>query len=157
MNREQFLKILIESRYPNVKTFSEEIGIPYTTVRSILERGVGNARVDNVIKICKGLGISPEELNPEFKTNEIIADTVTLMIRLEDSKQKNVYEYAKVQLEEQNKSNTSQFPNRKEEKTEEDYNDPTMVIAAHMDDDFTEEEMEEVLRFIEFAKSKRKK
>ena len=157
MNREEFLKTLIEQRYSNVKRFSEHIGLPYTTVRTILEKGVGNARVDNVIKICKGLGISPEELSPEFKTNEFIADTLTLMIRLEESRQKKVYECTKEQLEEQNKSNISEFPNKKEKKTKEDYNDPTMVIAAHMDDDFTEEEMEEVLRFIEFAKSKRKK
>lgn len=153
MNREQFLKTLIESRYPNVKIFSEKIGLPYTTVRSILERGVGNARVDNVIKICKGLGISPEDLSSDFKTNEIIADTLTMMIGLEESRQKNIYTYTKEQLAEQKKSKVVEISSP----AEDDYNDPTMVIAAHMDDDFTEEEMEEVLRFIEFAKSKRKK
>lgn len=31
-----------------------------------------------------------------------------------------------------------------------------MVITAHLDDDLTEEEMEEVRQFIEFTKSKRK-
>lgn len=50
MNREEFLKSLIESKYKSVKAFSEVINIPYTTIRSILERGVGRAGVDTIIK-----------------------------------------------------------------------------------------------------------
>ncbi|SUM33819.1 transcriptional repressor [Staphylococcus gallinarum] len=45
-----------------MKAFSEEVGLAYTTVRSILERGIFNAKVENVIKICKGLDIKPEDI-----------------------------------------------------------------------------------------------
>lgn len=155
--RELFLKRLIEAKSGNIRAFSIDIGIPYSTIRSILTRGVMNSTVDNIFKICKGLGISPEELSPEFKTNEIIADTLTTMLRLDESRQQSVYNCAKDQLAEQNKTKVTEFSKSAKEEPKEDYNDPTMVIAAHMDDDFTEEEMEEVLRFIEFAKSKRKK
>ncbi|MGL4008157.1 helix-turn-helix domain-containing protein [Staphylococcus nepalensis] len=62
MTKEKDLKRLMEIKSGSVKAFSEEVGLAYTTVRSILERGVFNAKVENVIKICKGLGIKPEDL-----------------------------------------------------------------------------------------------
>lgn len=51
MTNEEVLKKIIEEKYQNVKAFSEKINIPYTTVRSILERGLLNAKVENVIRI----------------------------------------------------------------------------------------------------------
>ncbi len=152
MNKEQYLKDLMEAKSGSVRAFSIDIGIPYSTIRSILTRGVMNSTVDNVIKICKGLGIKPEELAE--MSDSVLNDIHKTVIQLSESRQQNVYQYAKQQLTEQNKSKVIELPSD----TEDDgCNDPTMVIAAHMDDDFTEEEMEEVLRFIEFAKSKRKK
>ncbi len=62
MTKEKDLKRLMEIKSGSVKAFSEEVGLAYTTVRSILERGVFNAKVENVIKICKGLDIKPEDL-----------------------------------------------------------------------------------------------
>ncbi|MGN7113034.1 helix-turn-helix domain-containing protein [Staphylococcus ureilyticus] len=62
MTKEKDLKRLMEIKSGSVKAFSEEVGLAYTTVRSILERGVFNAKVENVIKICKGLNIKPEDL-----------------------------------------------------------------------------------------------
>ncbi|WP_424349968.1 helix-turn-helix domain-containing protein [Latilactobacillus sp. 5-91] len=93
MNREEFLKTLIESKYPNIKVFSEQIGVPYTTVRTILEKGVGNARVDNVIKICKGLNISPDILAPDFKISDTITNTLILMIKLSPKNQEKAFNY----------------------------------------------------------------
>lgn len=62
MKKENELKKLMENKSGSVKAFSEEIGLAYTTVRSILERGILNAKVENVIKICKGLNIKPENI-----------------------------------------------------------------------------------------------
>lgn len=62
MKRAQIIRDLINKTGMNVKAFAREIGLPYSTLRSILERGIGNASVDNVIKICKGLNITIEEL-----------------------------------------------------------------------------------------------
>lgn len=72
MTKEKDLKRLMELKSGSIKAFSEEIGLAYTTVRSILERGVFNAKVENVIKICKGLNIKPEEImdieQPQLET-----------------------------------------------------------------------------------------
>ena len=100
MNKEEYLKDLIEIKYGNVKFFSEHAGLKYTTVRSILERGVLNAKVENVIKICDALGIKPEDI---LKVEDsIINDTNKKMIQLNPDRQQNVYNYADNQLKEQN-------------------------------------------------------
>lgn len=58
MERTQIIKKMIDATGMSIRAFSEVAQIPYTTLRSILERGVSNASVDNVIKICKALGIT---------------------------------------------------------------------------------------------------
>ncbi|MCE4965270.1 XRE family transcriptional regulator [Staphylococcus chromogenes] len=99
MEKENNLKRLMENKSGSVKAFSEDIGLAYTTVRSILERGVYNAKVENVIKICKGLNIKPEDIL--------------------------------------------------------DYEQPQQdTLAAHLDGDFTEEELQEILEYAEFVKQK---
>lgn len=40
--------------------------------------------------------------------------------------------------------------------TEKQANDNTMRVAAHIEDDVTEEELEEIMRFIDYIKSRRK-
>lgn len=60
--RTEVIKNLIKAKSPSIKAFAESIELPYTTLRSMLERGIGNASVDNVIRVCKGLGITIEEL-----------------------------------------------------------------------------------------------
>lgn len=62
MSAEEKLKSLILNRYYSVREFTNEIGIPYTTMHSIFKRGIGNSSVTNVIKICKALGISADAL-----------------------------------------------------------------------------------------------
>ena len=63
MTREEYIRILITEHGYNVKSFANFINLPYSTLRSILSGGVGGASVDNVIKICKGLGITVDILN----------------------------------------------------------------------------------------------
>lgn len=62
MTVEERLKHLILARYKSVSAFASAIGLPYTTVDSILKRGIENAGVGKVIKICKFLGISADRL-----------------------------------------------------------------------------------------------
>lgn len=59
MNREQMLRNLILDRYPSLRQFSKEADIPYSTLMTILSRGVGGASFDAVIQICKKLGVDP--------------------------------------------------------------------------------------------------
>jgi hypothetical protein len=62
MTTEEMLKDYILSRYKSIREFTIMAEIPYTTVKSILDRGVGNSSVNNVIKICKALHISADAL-----------------------------------------------------------------------------------------------
>lgn len=62
MTIEDQLKNLILSRYRSIREFVIAIDMPYTTIDSIFRRGIGNSSVSNVIKICKALGISADEL-----------------------------------------------------------------------------------------------
>lgn len=59
------LKRLIETKYNSVHAFSLENGIPYTTMRSILDRGIMNAKAETVFKICDILGIDPKSFDNE--------------------------------------------------------------------------------------------
>lgn len=62
MTIEEKLKDLILSRYKSIREFTIVVDMPYTTIDSIFRRGVGNSSVSNIIKICKTLGISADEL-----------------------------------------------------------------------------------------------
>lgn len=103
--RTEIIENLIDEKFPSAKAFAEHIEIPYTTLKSILKRGIGNATVDNVLKICKGLGITTDQLERMAAGEDIT------------------------------------------------------TIAAHHDgdEDWTEEELEEIERFKEFIRSKRKR
>lgn len=71
MNREEILKQLISETGLSMKAFAKKAGIPYTTLYSILERGVGKASIDNVIKICKALDITVEDLEKAAETGDL--------------------------------------------------------------------------------------
>ena len=68
--------------------------IPYTTLDSILKRGIGNSSVTNIIKICKALGISVDalaegEIVPISKlvlASKEITDFIDVTDILEDTK-----------------------------------------------------------------------
>lgn len=59
---EAALKDLIISRYGNLKKFTDTIGMPWTTLDSILKRGVANSNISNVLKITRELSIDAEKL-----------------------------------------------------------------------------------------------
>lgn len=59
---EHELKELILSRYGNLKRFSDEIGIAWSTLDGVLKRGVNKANITSLIKICEGLNIDCESL-----------------------------------------------------------------------------------------------
>lgn len=108
--RTEMIKQLIDRGWKSRRSFAEHAGIPASTLTSMLERGIGNASVDNVLKVCAGLGISTDEL---------------------------------LRLSEENSSTTS---------------NPSSIqtIAAHIDEDVTESEIEDIKKYIEFIKSQRK-
>ncbi|MDO3408832.1 helix-turn-helix transcriptional regulator [Saccharibacillus sp. CPCC 101409] len=44
------------------RSFAEEAGLVQSTLQSMLTRGIGGASVDNVLKVCKALDITVEQL-----------------------------------------------------------------------------------------------
>ena len=60
MTREEFLKERI-LQIDSIRGFAASLDMPYTTLLSIL-KNVGGASIDNILKICSGLGISADYL-----------------------------------------------------------------------------------------------
>ncbi|WP_052087962.1 helix-turn-helix domain-containing protein [Paenibacillus wynnii] len=69
MERAKIISRLIEEKGYSRRAFAERIGLPPTTLQSMLNRGVGGAAIDNVLKVTKGLGITIDELE-EMVANE---------------------------------------------------------------------------------------
>lgn len=109
--RTEFVQRLIDENWKSRRQFALSIGLPPTTLNSILERGIGKASVDNVLLICEGLGISADDLQKQSEDQFIVNDSKTSYVT---------------------------------------------TIAAHIDDNVTDEEMEEIKNYIEYIKSKRK-
>lgn len=72
MEREQVIKSLIAKTGMSLKAFANSADVPYTTLYSMLERGIGKASVDNVIKVCKCLGITVEQLFDMAKNDTLV-------------------------------------------------------------------------------------
>ena len=61
-NVENELRELILSKYGNMSDFCKKIGLPWSTLDSILKRGICKANIVNVLKITSELGIDVESL-----------------------------------------------------------------------------------------------
>lgn len=69
---EDEIKKMIVEKYGSMRSFSEKIGIPNSTVVSILDRGINNSNISNVMKMCKELKISVDKLIDENKIVSIL-------------------------------------------------------------------------------------
>lgn len=67
MEKAKILERLIKEQGYSLKAFAEKCNIPYTTLYGIMKNGVGRASVDNIIIICRNLGIKIEELEAMAK------------------------------------------------------------------------------------------
>lgn len=63
MEKAKILEQMIKDTGMSLKAFAAKCNIPYTTLYTILKNGVGRASVDNIIIICRNLGIKVEELD----------------------------------------------------------------------------------------------
>lgn len=68
MNKARILEKLIKEQGYSIRAFAQKCGIPESTLYTILKNGVGRASVDNIITICRNLGIKIEDLE-EMDTN----------------------------------------------------------------------------------------
>lgn len=79
LTRELYLKNLIKSNGLTIKEFAKKIDMPYTTLLTMLnEEKIGSAAVDNVIKICKGLGITIQDLQSVLESHPSDAEHLVL-------------------------------------------------------------------------------
>ena len=62
MTIEEQLKQLILSKYKSLRAFTQEIDVPYSTVDTMLKRGIGGTSVTTVLKVCNSLGIDADAL-----------------------------------------------------------------------------------------------
>lgn len=56
------IREMIIEKYGSLKKFCEVIDMPWTTLDSILKRGIANSNITNVMKITKELNIDTENL-----------------------------------------------------------------------------------------------
>jgi len=63
MNIEEQLKELIIRKSGSVNKFSSESGLSTSTVATVFTRGISKTNINTIIKICKALGISADELS----------------------------------------------------------------------------------------------
>lgn len=56
------LKSLIIEKYGSLKKFADAINMPWSTLDSILKRGIANSNITNVLKISRELGLDAEKL-----------------------------------------------------------------------------------------------
>ena len=79
LTREQYLKNLIKSNGLTIKEFSQNIDMPYSTLLTMLnEEKIGNAAVDSVIKICRGLNITIQDLQSVQESDTSITEHLVL-------------------------------------------------------------------------------
>ena len=62
MTREQKLRNIILDRCTSLRQFARKADIPYSSLTTLLTRGIGGAFFDTVIKICRALDLNPLEL-----------------------------------------------------------------------------------------------
>lgn len=67
---EEKIKNLIIEKYGSIRQFAIKIDVPYTTIDSILKRGIDNSNVSNVLKMCKALDIS---IDKSIENNDLVS------------------------------------------------------------------------------------
>lgn len=141
MDKTEYIKELIKNTGLNLKSFAERSGIPYTTLRSMLERGVENASVNNVIKVCRALNICVESLYEQCNNIQLTKEEKLLLDNYNS-------------LNNIGKEKLLDYSNDLIGNVKYIYKEPT-TMAAH-DDDLTFDEKAEMNRRIEeFKKNKR--
>lgn len=76
--RAELLRKLMEEKNMKVADIVKFSGLPYSTVKAILERGAEKAGYVNVCKICNAIGISADELERMVSDNDYSYKPTTL-------------------------------------------------------------------------------
>ena len=63
MTKAEILKKEILKQYKSVRQFAMEMGIPYSTLVTALDRGIDGMAYGTVIRICGKLGLNPVDFS----------------------------------------------------------------------------------------------
>ena len=69
------LKTLIKNKYGSVNQFSIKSGIAYSTIDSIIKRGINNSNLSSIMRVCEALNISADGLSKGIITYKNNNDT----------------------------------------------------------------------------------
>lgn len=140
---EYLLKIMGERGY-NAMSLAKASGVPYTTIRSMIERNLSNASIDNVLRIGKVLGVDAETLgDPKSSSAEIDGPTF--------SKEAQVVAVKYDKLDDKGKHTVDTVLDMEYNRIHKPYLVP---IAAHEREGATEEDMQHDLELLRKIKEK---
>ncbi len=78
------IKDEIKRQYKNLRRFSEESGIPYSTLSNALSRGIGNTAYDTVVKICRLLNLKQLYDEDIVVFNDKFRDICAMLMAIDD-------------------------------------------------------------------------
>lgn len=87
MNKAEVLKVEILRQYKSVRQFALEMKIPYSTLVTALDRGIGGMAYGTVIMICDKLNLNPvdftsleegQDLGERIVENRVMRDYLKL-------------------------------------------------------------------------------
>lgn len=78
---ERLEEMITNSRFKNVNRIAKETGVPYTTIKSFIDRDLERASVDSIVKIAKALNVTVEEIIGEQPpSNWVQAGPLTVQV-----------------------------------------------------------------------------
>jgi repressor LexA len=135
---------IIENRTKEKGLSISELARRVDMAKSAISRYFNRTRefpLNKVDDFARALDLDPAYILGFTKTGNHQDDINSIYNQLEDSRQRKVYSYAKYELDEQNKLNHSD----------------DILIAAHKDDDLTQEQEAEVQAYIDNIKKRHNK
>lgn len=89
MNVEELLKEQILLKHKSIRAFALKCGIPYTTIMSVLKRGIGRASTDVIFSICDCL---------EIDANHLVKNQVVELSSLVSKENEFMYKYNQLNI-----------------------------------------------------------
>ena len=71
MTKAEILKKEILKQYKSVRQFAIEMGIPYSTLVTALDRGIEGMAYGTVIRMCDKLSLNPVDFSPLEKGDDL--------------------------------------------------------------------------------------
>ena len=72
MTVEEQVKSIIIQKYKSVRAFTQAIGVPYSTIDSMLKKGIAGTGIQTVMKVCRALEINVDSL----ETGSLVSSSV---------------------------------------------------------------------------------